>query len=159
MHKVLDFEPQFATTLPETYALLRSAHLVIHPCVARIVLHGSRGPAGGYRHASDIDLSLIVDPLPDIGSANQEPVLRDIWETTFRHWQSSIELDLALIFDDHRCALKCFYHTAWNEAICALGGVDCFGLYKLQKGFNGLVTQAGVRVKLMYPCLKIWQRN
>jgi hypothetical protein len=36
--------------------------------------------------------------------------------------------------------------------------VNCLGLYKTQKGFQGLVTDAGIQVKLMYPCLKIWQR-
>ena len=38
-------------------------------------------------------------------------------------------------------------------------GVDCFGLYKVQKGFNGILQNAGVQVKRMYPCLKIWQRG
>jgi hypothetical protein len=55
--------------------------------------------------------------------------------------------------------LKCFDRTAWDEHLCPLGGVDCFGLYKIQKGFNGFVTNAGVQVKKMYPCLTIWRRH
>lgn len=38
-------------------------------------------------------------------------------------------------------------------------GVGCFGLYKLQKGFSGFVENAGIEVRRMYPCLKIWQRR
>jgi hypothetical protein len=37
--------------------------------------------------------------------------------------------------------------------------VDCFGLYKTQGGYNGLVINAGVQVKLMYPCLMIWRQD
>jgi len=154
----LSFEPQFAASLPATFELLKSARLVIHPGVSRIVLHGSRGLAGGYRPTSDIDLSLIVDPLPQPAEVNLESYLHDVLETTSSQWQDRIEPDLAIIFDIQRCGLKCFDQTAWNEQLCAVGGVDCFGLYKIQRGFNGLVTQAGVQVKLMYPCLKIWQR-
>ena len=151
-----DFDPRFAASLPETHALLASSNLTVHPSVARVILHGSRGLAGGYRPDSDIDLSLIIAArqAPDM-----ERQLEDVLETTLGHWQSDIELDLAIIFDLRNCELKCFEQTTWNEQICRLGGVDCFGLYKIQKGFDGLVTNAGIQVKLMYPCLKIWQRT
>ena len=149
-----DFEPGFAIALPETYALILSASLTVHPLVSRITLHGSRGPAGGYRVDSDVDLSLIVDtPVRDI-----ERQLNDVLETTLRSWHAAVELDLAVIFDIRECGLQCFDQPAWNEQACQSGGVDCFGLYKTQKGFHGLVTHAGIQVKRMYPCLKIWQR-
>ena len=156
MIKVLNFEPQFALSLPETYALITLSNLTVHPSVSRVILHGSRGLAGGYRSDSDIDLSLIVDTPQD---PNMKDLLHGVLETTLNHWQSPIELDLAVIFDVRNCELKCFDQSAWNEQICKSGGVDCFGLYKTQKGFNGLVTNVGVQVKLMYPCLKIWQRR
>lgn len=155
MIRILNFEPQFAASLPQTHALMLSSNLTIHPSVSRIILHGSRGLAGGYRPDSDIDLSLIVDKPdgPDISSR-----LQNVIEVTLNHWQAGIEPDLAVIFDVRNCELKCFEQTVWKEQICRIGGVDCFGLYKTQKGFNGLVTNAGVQVKLMYPCITIWER-
>lgn len=149
------FEPCFATSLPETYALIRSSNLTVHPLVSRVILHGSRGLAGGCRPDSDVDLSLIVEPSHGPGVERQ---LQDVLETALKHWSAMVELDLAVVFDVRACGLKCFDHGMWNEQICKLGGVDCFGLYKMQKGFHGLVTNAGIQVKLMYPCLKIWQR-
>ena len=159
MIRVLDFEPALAGDLPATYALLRSSNLTVHPGVSRIFLHGSRGLAGGYRPNSDIDLSLVVDTPPRLARSDLEVLLHDVLDTTLSHWQAVVEPDLAIVFDVQNCDLKCFDQTTWNEQTCANGGVDCFGLYKTQKGFNGLVTNAGVQVKLMYPCLKIWQRE
>jgi hypothetical protein len=85
--------------------------------------------------------------------------LHEVTETTLRHWHAPVEVDLAVIFDIQTCGLKCFDQTAWDQNFCQRGGVDCFGLYKIQKGFQGLVTGAGIQVKLIYPCLKIWQRT
>ena len=150
----LDFDPGFAVSLPETYALITSGSLTVHPSVSRVVLHGSRGPAGGYRPDSDIDLSLIVD-----STRTSDAELQQVLQTTLSQWHSQIELDLAVIFDIGNCRLACFEQTTWDTQVCQMGGVDCFGLYKLQKGFTGLVTNAGIQVKLMYPCLKIWQRR
>lgn len=152
----LNFEPYFATALPETHALLKAANLTLHPSVSRVTLHGSRGLAGGCRSDSDVDLSLIVDrpQTPDV----TDP-LREVLETTFRHWQADVELDLAVIFDLRNCELACFEQMRWKEQFCQVGGTDCFGLFKTQRGYKGLVTHAGIQVKLMYPCLKIWQRR
>ena len=150
------FDPQLAVSLAETDALLRAANLVVHPLVSRVVLHGSRGPARRFRPESDIDLSLIVEIAQD---ENIESLLEEVVRTTMDQWRSEIELDLAVIFDLKKCGLKCFEQTTWDPDFCRIGGVDCFGLYKTQKGFNGLVTNAGIQVRLMYPCLKIWQRN
>ena len=157
--RATDFESSLASSLPKTHALLNSSNLTLHPAVSCVVLHGSRGLAGGYRPDSDIDLSLHVD-LPEGIAASELPVLlREVLETTLRNWRSSIEADLAAVFDIRNCRLKCFDRTSWDAQLCATGGIDCFGLYKIQKGFNGFVNNAGVQVELMYPCLKIWQRR
>ena len=149
------FEPAFESSLPQTLNLLTAANLVVHPNVSRVVLHGSRGLAGGYRLDSDVDLSLIVDP-PQGNTIEHE--LDYVVKTTLDHWQAAVELDLAVIFDIKNCELRCFDQTTWQERVCRLGGVDCFGLYKIQKGFQGIVTGAGIRVELMYPGITIWQR-
>lgn len=158
MLPITNFEPTLASSLPVTFALLRSSNLTVHPAVSGIVLHGSRGLAGGYLPTSDIDLSLIVDTLALCNQEALEPCLLDILETTRRPWRSAIEPDLAIVFETRGCALMCFEQAAWNDHLCTVGGVDCFGLYKVGKGFHGLVHNAGVQVKRMYPCLKIWQR-
>lgn len=154
----LTFSPALAQHLPATYALLQAANLVVHPSVERIVLHGSRGLAGGARPDSDIDLSLIVAVPPGSGALERESLLRSVFETTFHAWQAEIEPDLAVVFETRACALHCFTQTSWREGLCDIGGLDCFGLYKAQKGFQGLVTNAGIQVKRMYPCLEIWRR-
>lgn len=156
MIHIQNFVPQFTLSLPDTHALLASANLVVHPSVARLVLHGSRGLAGGHRPDSDIDLSLIVD-LP--GEGNLESRLHEAAKTTLDRWHSPVEVDLAILFDLKNCGLQCFDRTTWDPHFCQIGGVDCFGLYKIQKGFKGLVRNAGIQVKRMYPCIKIWQRN
>jgi hypothetical protein len=77
-----------------------------------------------------------------------------------------MRMALAVVFDTRQCGLVCFEQTTWNVQLCAsggdaegrAGGGDCFGLYKVQKGFNGIIQNAGVQVKRMVPCLKIWQR-
>jgi hypothetical protein len=156
MIHITTFEPAFASTLPNTLKLLTAANLVVHPGVSRVVLHGSRGLAGGDRPDSDIDLSLIVDPRQ---GDTFEHELNHVVRTTLDHWQAAVEIDLAVIFDIKDCELRCFDQTAWQERVCRLGGADCFGLYKVQKGFQGIVTGAGIRVELMYPCIRIWQRK
>lgn len=156
MTKIENFESVFATCLPEAHALMMSSGLTVHSSVSKVVLHGSRGLAGGYRSDSDIDLSLIVDT-PQTPSVEKQ--LGEVLETTLSLWRADVDLDLAAIFDIKNCKLACFEQTRWDEQFCRVGGVDCFGLYKTQKGFHGLVTQAGIQVKLMYPCLKIWQRE
>lgn len=152
------FASACAKALPETHALLMGAKLTVHPAVVRVVLHGSRGLAGGYRPDSDIDLSLLVD-IRDVADEALEPLLRAVFTTTFEHWQSPIEPDLAIVFDRQGCGLRCFARTAWDETLCPGRGVDCFGLYKVQKGFTGIVDGAGVQVRLMYPCLTVWERE
>ena len=159
MTHITNFSPGFASALPRTFELLKSSNLVIHPTVSGVVLHGSRGLAGGARPTSDLDLSLIVHPLPTSISTDLDSFLRHVLETTRSHWHSVIELDLAIVYDTRGCGLKCFDQTTWDPQMCSIGGVDCFGLYKVGRGFNGFVTNANVQVKWMYPCCKIWQRT
>jgi hypothetical protein len=159
MEHPMNFSPVLAQQLPVTYALLQTANLVVHPYVARIVLHGSRGLAGGARPNSDIDLSLIVELPAGLDETKQQLLLHSVFETTFQAWQTEIEPDLAVIFETRPCALHCFTQNNWHDGLCTIGGLDCFGLYKVQKGFSGLVTNAGIQVKRMYPCLEIWRQT
>ncbi len=158
MIQIAEFEPSLAADLPETHALLRGANLTVHPAVSRVVLHGSRGPAGGFRPDSDIDLSLIVDLPAKINPPVIEALMRAVFETTRQNWRGGVEADLALVFDLRGCGLKCFDRSSWQEGLCN-GGIDCFGLYKYQKGFSGAITGAGIQVQRMYPCLRIWRRD
>jgi hypothetical protein len=155
MLNISNFLPELAALLPDTHRLLSSANLFVHPFVSLVVLHGSRGLAGGWRPESDIDLSLIVETR---GIQISQALFYDITRTTLDNWKSAVELDLAVIYDMKRCGLKCFEQTTWQQEFCQLGGVDCFGIYKIQKGFHGFLTHAGIQVQLMYPCLKIWHR-
>jgi hypothetical protein len=150
---IQNFEASFVAALPETARLLRSATLTVHPRVRTIVLHGSRGLAGGHRPDSDVDLSLVADT----GGLSYGPelatLLREVLKTTLRHWTGPVEADLAAVFDTRGCGLACFA----GGAACAEGGVDCFGLYKVQRGFQGFVTNAGIEVERMQPCTVIWR--
>ena len=156
MTRFADFEPYFAASLPETYELLMSSNLMVHPSVRHVILHDLCGLACGYRPDSDIDRSLLVDATQ---GPSMEQRLQEVVETTLSYWQGAIEFDLAVIFDLKNCQLKCFEENMWKAQFCQLGGVDGFGLYTIQKGFQGLVMDAGIQVKLMHLCLKIWQRK
>lgn len=140
MIKVTEFENEFTNLLPETYNLLRSANLIVRHSVQGIILHGSRGLAGGYRPDSDVDLSLIVSTSQLSNGLDLDGFLREVLEITLGYWQSTIKPDLAAIFDTKNCDLKCFDKTTFDERACKIGGIDCFGIYKIQKGFNGFVV-------------------
>lgn len=163
MPRITIFLPAFASRLPGTHRLLLSANLTVHSLVRGVVLHGSRGYAGGCRPDSDIDLSLLVDTPPVSSLTELEAWLHEIISTTLDSWQADIEPGLAIVYDTRGCGLTCFDQAAWDELLCPERGgaasVDCFGLYKTQKGFRGLVQNAGVQVKRMYPCMKIWERQ
>ncbi len=158
MRQIQNFDPEFAVALPETCQLLKASNLTVHPQVSRITLHGSRGLTQNYHPDSDIDLSLLVDIPSQAPPFDIEDVLQAVFEVSWTNWRSPIEVDLAVIFDVRQCALACFDQTIWRDTVCTIGGVDCFGLFKRQRGFSGLVRNAGIQVKRMYPCLKIWQR-
>lgn len=157
--EIVEFEPGFTRSLPLTHTLLRDAHLCVHPYVTRVVLHGSRGLAGNYRADSDVDLSLVVDD-PASGSRGElERTMSAVLAVTRDHWQSPIDADLAVVFDVRNCGLVCFDAKEWNTGSCAIGGRDCFGLYKEQRGYRGLIWNAGVVVSRMCPCLTVWRRS
>jgi hypothetical protein len=150
------FEPHLAHWCPETARLLQNAAYTVHPRVTAITLHGSRGPAGGFRPDSDVDMCLIVDTTGVTERAELAALLRAVLNTTLENWQGAIEADLAAVYDRQGCGLSCFGQPAWDEVRCEIGGQDCFGLYKIQRGYDGFVEQ-GVELPKMFPCLVIWR--
>lgn len=157
---ITEFPPELAELLPETLAILRGAHLTIPDIVTQITLEGSRGLAGGANIDSDLDLTLLVDAarLPT-SEPERGDLLRAVLQITLDAWRSPVDLDLAAVFDlGTCCGLRCFNERAWNDAIIRGRGVDCFGVYKIQRGFNGYVT-SGVELAQMYPLVTIWRRG
>ena len=158
-HLISQFLPDLATLLPVTDEFLCSANLTLHEAVCQVTLLGSRGLAGGYQPESDIDLSLMVDvkQLPTF-EPERAGLLRDVLEMTLSQWRGAVDVDLAVVFDrGDCCGMRCFHERSWNDSIIAGRGEDCFGIYKIQRGFNGYVTE-GVRLAPMYPMLVIWRR-
>lgn len=143
--------------LPETYRLLASANLTLHPAVTRVVLSGSRGPAGGARADSDVDLTLIVDSGGLPVGPELARLLEDVLATTLDNWRGAVEADLAAVFDSRGCGLGCFAERDYQAGACPTGDVDCFGIYKTQKGFSGFVPPIGIQTAKVHPCLVIWQ--
>lgn len=152
-------DPAFAARLPDAHALLRDGGLAVHPAVARVVLHGSRGLAGGCRPDSDLDLSLLVD-VPPMARAALGSLLAEVIATTRDAWRGRVELDVVAIFDARGCGLGCFDVVAWGaDEACPFGsGRDCFGAYKVQRGFDGFVEDAGIEVRRMQPSVVVWRR-
>lgn len=158
--KISQFEPSFIHLCPDTPSIFQSGNLIIHPAVSQITLHGSRGLAGTPRPDSDIDLSLLVStPVPPSIDLELEDLLQAVLNVTLSNWQSPIELDLAVIFLLHACNFACFQVNDYDPALSSLGGVDCFGIYKIQKGFSGFVLNAGIQVEKMYPLITVWKKN
>lgn len=159
MVKISHFSPLLHKEVPDTAALLQTANLVIHPLVTQVTLHGSRGLNGRPRPDSDMDLSLLVaSPNPPIICDDLGKLFADMISVTLNHWQSSVKLDLAIVFPLRNCRLRCFQFTQYVPSLCAGSGIDCFGIYKTQKGFSGFVQNAGIQVEKMYPCLTIWRK-
>ena len=160
MLTITEFSPDLAALLPESDHLLRGANLVVREEVYQVTLEGSRGLAGGCRADSDIDLTLLVDAA-QLPAAEPEPAraLRSILRTTLDQWRSPVDLDIAAVFDKGGCCgLRCFGERVWNDALIRGRGVDCFGIYKIQRGFDGYV-ESGVRLAQVYPILTIWRRE
>ncbi len=178
-HIITDLEEK---QLNETAQILRHGNLTLHPVIAAISIHGSRGPKGGFRPDSDLDLSLIlkknVNPTEDLCSEALLLTL-DNWqskvkpgsryggakpdelcggeETDSRHYE--VELDCVVVFDKRGCGLKCFDSEEFDiekfdKNICK-DGTDCLGLYKMQRGFKGFVPECGVKVEMMFPFVKV----
>ena len=151
---VADFINLAKNGLKETENILTDGHLVVHDAVCRIVLAGSRGLQGGSRPESDIDLGLILHNRYE----PTEEGCREVLETSLHNWTGAVELDAALVFDKMNCGLICYKERNYKSGLCA-HGIDCIGLYKLQKGFTGFVPAIGVRIEKMYPMLIVWERG
>ena len=145
--------------LPETYDILINSGLMIHPYVYKVVLTGSRGLANSYRKNSDIDLSLLFEKRNLKSEENEENVLKDVLKITLSSWRSAIELDTAVVFDICNCQLRCFDCETSNENLCKEKGIDCFGLYKIQKGFNGYVPRMGIDLARIYPMITVYEKG
>lgn len=145
-----------AATCPDTDRILSDAGLTVHQRVVAITLHGSRGPRGDYRPGSDVDMCLIVDTMGVTERSELAALLRAVLDTTLAHWQGVVEADPAAAYDRQGCGLSCFERLTWDQAQCTIGGQDCFGLYKIQRGYDGFVEQ-GVELRKMFPCLVIWR--
>lgn len=159
MLTIPEFLPELALLLPETNRILRAAHLTVHEVVKQVTVEGSRGLAGGNRPDSDVDLTLIVDAV-QLPAAEPErgDLLRSVLRLTLDQWQSPVDVDLAAVFDlGTCCGLRCFSQRQWDDTIIQGRGVDCFGIYKIQRGFDGYVTQ-NVLLEKVYPILTIWRR-
>ena len=160
MESKLPLDPQGMQLVQETYRILRAGNLVVHPSVTAVVLGGSRGPNNCYRPDSDIDLSLIVDSGGLAVGPKLGQLLDDVLQTTLKNWRGEVELDLAAVFDMHACGLKCFGQSGpFDLSICGGSGRDCFGIYKIQRGFSGFVPPFGVLVEKINPSLILWQKN
>jgi hypothetical protein len=160
MTHLTDFSPDLGRRLPATHALLLASNLVVHPAVERVTLEGSRGLGGHPRPDSDVDLSLVVDwrALPAEERA-RETLLRIVLATTLDSWRGPVECDLAAIEDERGCGLRCFAGERYQVPECPAGGACRFGIYKVQRGFNGYVPWGSIRVELLYPLLEIWRRR
>ncbi len=154
MH-ITQFGPELAVELPDTHALLRKAHLVVHPAVASVILHGSHGRLGGARPDSDIDLAFLVE-LVDL-TGDRDGLFLDILRTTFTKWRSSTEVDLAVMFDKCNCGLRCMKADGKSPAFCD-HTKGCMGLYKIQKGFNGYVPDTITDCSKIRPYMVVWRR-
>lgn len=140
---------------PETHRLLMAGGLALHEAVVRVTLHGSRGLSGSPRPGSDIDLALVVDRTRVQLAADPEALLTDVLATTRANWSGTVELDLAAVFDRCGCGLGCLANVHFDFAACpATSG--CLGVFKLQRGFSGMVDPAQVDCLKMQPSLTLW---
>jgi len=78
--------------------------------------------------------------------------------STLSSWESSIELDTVVVYDSNNCNLNCFDCETAGEKRCPGKGIDCFGLYKIQKGFNGYVPKIGIDIEKIYPMMAVYER-
>jgi hypothetical protein len=157
MRQITAFTPELAADCAKTHALLVRSGLWVHGAVERVTVHGSRGPQGGARPDSDLDLCLVVNAALLAAAPDREKLLRAVLETTLAHWESPVEIDLAAAFDRSQCGLLCLAEPRYKPGLCR-STVDCLGLYKIQKGVSGYVTGPGVDCSKMYPLMTVWSQ-
>lgn len=158
MITITQLDTGVAEQVPQTHALIVDTGLVLHDAVDYVTLHGSRGPQGKARPASDLDLCLIVSADALVAAANPKVLLRSVLVTTLQHWTGTVELDLATVFDKSHCGLRCLGESHFNPSLCP-STVDCMGMFKIQRGFDGFVTGPSVDCSKMYPLLRIWSKD
>ena len=117
----------------------------------------SRGPSNCYHSKSDIDISMILDKEMVNNPLQCENDLSEIIELTINNWNSPIEIDIALLFSINSCDFECFYKFP-NKHRCRIKSHDCFGIYKIQKEFEGFVPKIGIDVDKVFPIRIIWSR-
>jgi len=140
-------------SLSSAESILEISNFIVHDAVNKVALMGSRGLQGGFRPDSDIDVGLILSP----EVKHDVSLCEEVLSTTQSSWTSDIELDVALVFDKRSCSLACYEDPFFNDFSCG-GGVDCIGLYKNQKGFNGYIGNIGIEVTKAQPIVIIWSR-
>jgi hypothetical protein len=153
MVKITRFCPIFAKQLPDTNTLLVEACLWVHEAVEKITLHGSRGPQGGTRPDSDMDLCLVVNSHTLDAAKDRDALLREALNTTLNGWRSEVKLDIAAVFDTSHCGLRCLDLNEHDPDLCP-GMVDCMGIFKIP---DGDVSGSAVDCSKMYPLITIWQ--
>jgi len=154
----IPIEPDLRRLVPATFALLEDAGLAVHPLVRSVLLTGSRGYQGRFRQDSDIDLTLVVTGRYDPAVPASCAPLRAVIDATRRSWRSPVELDLAVAFDTRGCGFSCFAQSPGSSP-CGRGGIDCFGVFKIGKGFDGIVSGLRIEVARMAPWLRVWART
>lgn len=154
----MNYAPDLDHRLPETAAILKTTTWNVHPAVLRVVLGGSRGLRGGYRPDSDIDLSLIIDPamLPTDEPAREE-LLRAVIQTALDSWRGPVELDTAAVFGALEALTLFETRRDYDEALVT-AYAPAITLYKLQKGFSGVVPSSILDYRKIYPLLTVWER-
>ncbi|NHZ87382.1 MAG: hypothetical protein GWP19_16190 [Planctomycetia bacterium] len=143
--------------LPATYDIIVDGNLTFDDRIKMAFISGSRGPSNCYHPKSDIDISLVLDQEMVNNPLQCENDLSEIIGLTVNNWNSSVEIDIALLFAINSCDFECFY-TFPDEHGCKLISPDCFGIYKIQKGFDGFVPKIGVDVDKVFPIGMIWSR-
>jgi predicted nucleotidyltransferase len=154
--KNLEIRKQLKKDLPETYRIMKATNLNFYPNVVKVTVHGSRGPKGGYKPNSDLDMCLVTD-------LNEKMLTRELLgkqmrimlEYTLEDNRGPVELDLAIIFDQKGCGLKCLEVKSYADLKCDKQAKGCMGIYKIQKGYDGFVPPFA-EVKDMYPYALIW---
>jgi predicted nucleotidyltransferase len=158
MQVISSFEPKLATILPDTNRVLQSAQLVVHPAVQAVLLYGSRGPRGGARADSDLDLCLLAHIEHRLTGSALRRLLRDVLEATLVYWTGVVVVDPVVVYDTRDCGLDCFRAAGEGRAAtCSVGGRDCFGLFRLRRAGGQFVMGKGVDMGRMQPMLTVWR--